>query len=178
MVKNMVEALIKMGNDVNGTYEFVGEIVVNRVLDTNSMIERYNLDKDVIDKFVWAITHFEEVMVGPYDTSKYLHLLPSIKKCLKHLKSDCYDTRRCVITFPSEHCFQSIQFLYRDNTINVICFMRSCDAIKNLAYDMWLCSFLGDVFKKHFEDVTGLKPHPVNRIVMTIGSLHVYKEDL
>lgn len=177
----ILEKLKKEGNDINGTYELVGKGLRTLPMTTKDIIDIFDLDKGILDGFVKAISNFEPTMVGPYITSKYFLLIPDLKEAVMQLNIDNLASRRCVITFPKEHCFQSIQFLVRDNTIHVVCFMRSCDVVKNLPYDLWLCSFLADMFAYYMEglydkeDVTAYTQH---YITMSFGSLHVYKEDL
>lgn len=172
----ILKKLKREGYDVNGTYEFIGKGLKTIPMTTSDIIELFNLDKGILDRFVKAISNFESTKVGPYITEKYFLLVPDLKEAVMQLNLDNQGSRRCVITFPKEHCFQSIQFLVRDKTIHVVCFMRSCDAIKNLPYDMWLCSFLADMFSYYMEDKA--KPYKHHYITMSFGSLHVYKEDL
>ena len=176
--ESIVDLIIKQGDDVHGTYELKGHVISLKMQKTEDIVRRYSLDEDVLNAFCRATHCFNKIQAGPYDTSKYLHLFPALKKSVKHLAFDCKETRRCVIQFPEGHCFQSIQFLLRDNTVNVVCFMRSCDAIKNLPYDIWLCSYLADVFANYVEEVVGIRPYLAHNIKMMFGSLHVYKEDI
>ena len=177
---SLIERLKRGANEVNGTYEFVGKGLKTKLITTEEIIDMFKLDTVMLNDFIKAISNFEETKVGPYITEKYFLLIPDLKAAVSQLKLDCKESRRCVITFPKEHCFQSIQFLVRENTINVVCFMRSCDAIKNLPYDLWLCSFLADMFAKYMEDsaISNEKPYKFHSITMSFGSLHVYKEDL
>ena len=177
LLQRVVTNIIKKAPAVKDTYELVGEMLEFPLVDTNSLIDMLELDRTVVNGFSWAIANFKDLKLGPFDTSKYFSIIPSIKKCIAQIKDDSNETRRCVIHFPEEHCFQSIQFLVRENTVNVVCFMRSCNAIKNLPYDIWLCSFLADIFGKHYEDVTGERPYQANKIKMMFGSLHVFRED-
>ena len=174
----MIDRLIKEGDEIRGTYEFIGRGLKTGLIKTSDVVSMFNLDMSVISTFVDAITTFKEMKVGPYDTSKYFLVIPDLKAALNHLKNDGVSSRRCVITFPPEHCFQSIQFLYRDNTVNVVCFMRSCDAIKNLPYDLWLCSFLAQLFASYIHGAGLGKPYPEHRITFSFGSLHIYRDDV
>lgn len=176
---NLLQRLVKEGDEVKGTYEFVGVGLKTVPLDTDTIIDMFKLDTTMLDAFIKAISNFEPAKVGPYITEKYFLLIPDLKEAVTQLKLDCKESRRCVITFPKEHCFQSIQFLLRENTVRVVCFMRSCDAIKNLPYDLWLCSFLADMFAYYVEGAAiAARPYKQHRITMSFGSLHVYKEDL
>lgn len=174
----IIDKLKKEGYETNGTYEFVGKGLKTSLIKTEDIIEMFNLDKAILNEFVKSITWFETKRVGPYQTDKYFLLLPDLKEAFSQLKVDNPESRRCVINFPKEHCFQSIQFLVRENTINVVCFMRSCDVIKNLPYDIWLCSFLADKFGSLMSAAMFSNPYTSHKITMSFGSLHVYKEDL
>lgn len=176
--RKLIEKLVKEGLDINSTYELIGHDIRARVTSTEEIIDIFELDKDVINGFVKAISNFDATKIGPYITEKYFLLMPSLKDAVLQLKLDSMGSRRCVITFPKEHCFQSIQFLVRENTIHVVCFMRSCDVVKNLPYDMWLCSFLADVFANYIEKTTNKTLYTHHNITMYFGSLHVFKEDL
>lgn len=77
------------------------------------------------------------------------------------------NTRQAVLIFESAHCFQSIQFLKRGDTVKVVCFMRSCDIEQKLPYDMLFLHMLGKKVAKAVgcENVT---------ISVAFGSLHRY----
>ena len=162
---------------INGTYEFCGVSCEFRGT-TDQIKEIFDISDEFEYNFVQAISSFKKKQIGPYITEKYFHIIPSIKEAVKQFKVDCFETRRCVIDFPEEHCFRSIQFLIRDNTINVVCFMRSCDAIKNLPKDMWLCSKMADMLSYYINRTLGLHPYKYQKIKMMFGSLHVYTKDL
>ena len=178
--KNIIDKIVKTGNEVNGTYELIAKGLTTKMMSTQDLIDILGLDVKVLDDFVKAIMTFTHDEIGPYKTEKYFMLIPDLKVAISHLIRDCIESRRCVIQFPPEHCFQSIQFLVRENTINVVCFMRSCDVIKNLPYDLWLCSFLADMFAYYMNEikVANERPYLEHNISMFFGSLHLYKDDL
>lgn len=164
-------------NEVNGTYEYLG--ITKRILGTTAEImDIFGIRSEFEHEFMQSICTFDKKQIGPYNTEKYFMLIPSLKEAIMQLKDDCIETRRCIINFPPEHCFQSIQFLVRENTVHVICYMRSCDAVKNLPCDIWICSKLADIFKKYLEDMLGMHPNEYHAISMMFGSLHVYKDDV
>ena len=172
--RELVNIIVRQGNEVNGTYELIGENVNVTFADTEFVKQIFGISDEFEKEFIEAICTMQEKVVGPYQTDKYLFLIPELKVAAKQLTEDCMETRRCTIVFPREHCFQSIQFLLRENTVNVVCFMRSCDAIKNLPYDIWLCSKLADMLSLYIEG----SPYKCHRIKMMFGSLHIYKKDL
>lgn len=175
--KDILLKLKHTANEVNDTYEEVG--ISHRFIGTtNTIKEMFNISDGFERDFIKAITEFDETTVGPYITEKYFMLIPALKKAMRQLKDDCYETRRCIIQFPDEHCFQSMQFLIRENTVHVVCYMRSCNAVKNLPVDLWLCSKMADIFKKYIADTVGEHLYEYHAITMMFGSLHVFKEDL
>ena len=178
--QKIVEKIVKTGNEVNGTYELIAKGLTTKMMTTHDVIDILNLDSKQLDEFITAIMTFDHKVVGPYITEKYFMMIPDLKIAVSQLVRDNIDSRRCVIKFPSEHCFQSIQFLLRENTINVVCFMRSCDAIKNLPHDIWLCSFLADMFSYYITEtkIVEERPYKEYNISMFFGSLHIYKDDL
>ena len=178
--KNIIEKLVKTGNEVNGTYELIAKGLTTKMLSTHDIVGILGLNSNMLDEFISAIMTFEYKTVGPYITEKYFMLMPNLKIAVSQLMRDNISSRRCVIAFPPEHCFQSIQFVLRENTVNAVCFMRSCDAIKNLPYDIWLCSFLADMFSYYITEskIVKERPYKEHNISMFFGSLHVYKDDL
>lgn len=176
--KRLIEEITKTGLEVNGTYEVIGS-KVNFVRTTSEYIkEMFEISNEFEQEFMESIYHFEEKKIGPYITEKYFLLIPELKIAIQQMVKDCIKTRRCVIAFPKEHCFQSIQFLVRENTINIVCYMRSCDAIKNLPHDAWLCYKLADIFSFYFTQLTEERPYDCHKLTMVFGSLHVFKEDI
>lgn len=175
--ENLIRKLQQEASEVNGTYEVIGE-TIQVFGSTIAIKEIFGIDTEFEYQFLKSISTFDEVVIGPYDTSKYFNLIPTLKKEVGHILSDCLTTRRCVITFPPEHCFQSIQFLIRENTVNVVCYMRSCNVIKNLPHDIWICSQMADIFSSYVENLTNEKLYTVNKIKMMFGSLHVFKEEI
>ena len=176
--KKLLEKICKEGNDVKNTYELLGTKVDVMLSDTKTVKEIFNISDEFESEFVESICKFIPKAIGPYITEKYFLLIPELKAAVDQLKNDCNETRRAVITFPKEHCFQSIQFLVRENTINVVCFMRSCDAVKNLPCDAWLCYKLADMFAYYMNETLKESPYKCHKLTMMFGSLHVYKEDI
>lgn len=167
----------KTGNEVNGTYELLSVPLSTGFISTKSLETTLGLDKNVTNEFKRCLFDGIKTKIGPYITEKYLFLIPALKSAMTQLKTDCSETRRCIISFPEEHCFQSIQFILRERTVHVSCFMRSCDVYKNLPYDLWICSFLADLYKIYCRDLLGMQSYDAHNITFLVGSLHAYKED-
>lgn len=175
--KSLLSKIKREGNEVNDTYELIGEQVIISLASTSTICEILNIEREFQTQFTSALFNFDEVEIGPYITEKYLFMIPALKKAIKQLSIDCSESRRCVIQFPEEHCFQTIQFLLRENTVNVVCYMRSCDSVKNLPHDIWICSFLADLFARYAYETVGATPYKQHKIIMSFGSLHMFKED-
>lgn len=177
--KELVNNIIKSGNEANNTYEIIGECVSIPLASSNTVASIFDIPDDFINEFSKAlqcIGHKEKI--GPYIMDKYTFIIPAIKSSIKWFLDDCEETRRCIVKFPPEHCFQSVQFLLRENTVNVVCHMRSCDAIKNLPHDAWLCSYMADILAESLNKCYNISPYKNHRVTMMFGSLHVYKEDV
>lgn len=177
--KELVNNIIKSGNEANNTYELMGECISIPLAGSNTASKMFDISDEFISEFTKALHSFRYANeVGPYIIDKYLFIVPAIKSAVKSFLDDCEETRRCVIKFPAEHCFQTVQFLLRENTINIICYMRSCDAIKNLPHDVWLCSYMADLLAESLNKCYKVSPYKNHRLTMMFGSLHVYKEDM
>lgn len=174
----LLKKLKKEAREINGTYEFIGR-TIEFVGNTAMVKSTFGITDDFEREFISAISKFEKKEIGPFLTEKYFLLLPGIKMAMGKLIRDCDETRRCVLNFPPEHCFQSVQFLLRDNTVHVVCYMRSCNAVKNLPYDMWLCAKMADIYAQTFMKMFPNKSRPYGyySISMMFGSLHMFKED-
>lgn len=172
----IVNSLVKAGTEVNGTYEHIGSSV-SYAGTTEMFSQAFDISSAFEHDFIQSISTFEAKQIGPYKTNKYFLLIPSLKEALIQLRDDCVETRRCIITFPPEHCFQSMQFFIREKTVEVVCYMRSCDVIKNLTHDMWICLKMADIFAKYVSDIFHVHPYDYHKVTMMVGSLHVFKED-
>jgi len=78
---------------------------------------------------------------------------------LSHLAPDC----------PDAACAASLQFLIRDNTLDVVLCMRSNDVIWGLPYDVFLFSFLQEMMAADLGIEVGLYHH-------FAASIHLYKQ--
>lgn len=112
--------------------------------------------------------------VGPYIVSHYIDMIKQLGELLHKILLEDEWSRQHIISFPKKHCFQYIQFLIRGNNVHVLANMRSCDFEKNFVHDLYLSYYCGKVIA----ELLGLlvkKRYTVN-VLMTIGSLHIYKK--
>ena len=170
---SLVLKIIKKGHDLMWTYELVGESLHFEGLCLEDMFDTYGLDHDEAIDFIVSVSNFVSKQIGPYDTSKYFNLISGTNTACDQFTIDGIDTRKAIVSFPPEHCFQSIQFLVRGGKIVIVCNMRSCDATKNLLFDVYICMGLANIVSKRLFGKINLGPTDV---YMNFGSLHVFKE--
>ena len=160
------------GSSVQGTREFANtRLVISDVrekpwgLDFNQML--------LVSQLLQAVNKQDDKMINEvYDSKYYLFLKRELEYVKGEFKHDCVATRRAVFQFPGTHCFDSIQVLIRDGGVIVTVNMRSCNAYKNLMCDIFLAQRLA------VEAVEGLKLKGDMHIIVNIGSLHLFKEDI
>lgn len=174
--KKLQADIVNEGELVRGTYEFANTRIVMTEIpsDYQSFFEKAGASIKEVGDLVKAITdgddnHITEI----YDSKHYTFLLKEIYGAFKHFVDDSYQTRRAVIAFPASHCFDSIQVLLRDNGIIITVNMRSCNAYKNLANDAFLVYLLVTFGLRSL-----LRKQGNVSMIMNIGSLHVFKEDV
>lgn len=170
----MVDGILRNGYPRLSTYEIVGQ-TVKTSLSFDELIDVFSVPRDVVNDFFTALIAHEKVNIGPYDTSQYLFIESALRKAIIQFDLDSVLTRRCIVQFPIYHCFQSIQFLVNSNCLNVICQMRSCNAVDNLPMDMIIVASLGNKVVEHLKKRFGLCIQH-QEIYMQIGSLHVFKK--
>lgn len=74
-------------------------------------------------------------------------------------------------------CTIGYQFIYRHNQLNVIYFIRSCDAYRHFRNDIYLTMRLAQWVAK--ETGLDLMPgRPLGTLQMVIGSFHIFKSDI
>ena len=167
------------GLKVRGTKEFINSRVVLRALQAKP----WNLEWDCLKaEYKEAAFLFHAILVGNehytseiYDAKHYVFLLDEMKNAASEIMKEGTDTRRANISFPSTHCFESIQVLIRGKSMYVTVNMRSCNAYKNLMNDLCLAHFIA--YHIAFlacidKDVTSAK------VVANIGSLHLFEGDV
>lgn len=117
----------------------------------------------------WTAYPTEESING-YIMSHYSNICPQLYKVKELYESNGAESRQLVISFPPEHCFQYIQFLFRNDEMLVIGNMRSCDFQKKFVMDTFITYRTGIQLAK----ILGVQNTNVC-VTMNIGSLHIYK---
>lgn len=132
-----------------------------------------------------AFSYFNKAMGNFSDNGKTMHgaygyrISPAVNDIIKKLKSD-KDSRQAVLTIYNHEkdlcnyngkdvpCTLSLQFLVRDDKLNMIVTMRSNDAVLGLPYDIY--NFTN--FQEVIANTLGID---VGTYVHQVGSLHVYE---
>ena len=118
-----------------------------------------------------------------YDISRYYDVFYNLENMLIDIgfadAEELFTSRRYVIEFPKEHCFQSIVFLFRhDRKIVCSVMMRSCDAYSNFLYDLFIAYMLAVSIKNKLLEQENFFVKIVRiDITFFITSFHVYLKD-
>ena len=154
------------------TFEAVGAHFKLKDLDDSffkelglNMVDAYNIVK--------YATYGEETSVGPYIISHYVDMFKQLENLSDVITEGNIWSRQHVIQFPAIHCFQSIQFLFRDNEANVVVNMRSCNYRKNFLMDVFLSYYCGITLAKAIEEKYKCTMDRIH-VIMNIGSLHIF----
>ena len=164
------------GEDVRDTKEIINHSSTYHDITTAEILKTFDLDLSLTMNFEYDIDNKIINTYGPYEMTKYHNIFDNLREAMQNLITDNINTRRCVIQFDKEHCFQNIQFLIRNNKLIVICNMRSCNVIDNFKSDIYICSILADRFKKLYVNMFSKSLEQTHDIIMNIGSLHRFKE--
>ncbi len=132
---------------------------------------------DLVDKFNGQITQFsddERHMSGAYGPP-VADQLPWVIRQIEEQE----DTRQALLTIwrprpgPSADvpCTISMQFMLRNDALEMVVFMRSNDLWLGFPYDL----FVFTMIQRYVADAIGVKAGPYHHHV---GSLHVYERDL
>lgn len=119
-----------------------------------------------------AVKHKEKV--GLYVIAKYVDMFNQLDDICNRIVNE-KDSRQLVIGFPKEHCFQSIQFLLRDNKLHCLVNMRSCNFEDNFLMDLYIAFFLAKRVNAALCQESCMCAASVI-ITMSIGSLHIFKK--
>lgn len=165
------------GKEVNNTKEMINNSTTYYNITTAEILNTFDLDLSLTMNFEYDVDNKIINKYGPYEMTKYHNIFDNLREAMQNLITDNINTRRCVIQFDKEHCFQNIQFLIRNNKLIVICNMRSCNVIDNFKSDIYICSLLADRFKKIYANMFSKSLEQTHDICMNIGSLHIIKEE-
>lgn len=167
----LLSEIVNKGYDLHDTFELVDAEVEFEDTKISDMFAKFGLDINMASEFLVAVRNLKCKQIGPYDTSKYFEAFDLTNIAYIQFESDNINTRRSVVQFPKEHCFESVQFIHRDGVLHVICNMRSCNAIDNLLFDAYICLCMAHIIRwKLSKKTTSVTLH------MHFGSLHVFKK--
>ena len=170
---HIIKDLAVSGCPVNGTHEFLNARVVFSNIERSDAFVWKGMGANIfeVNALMRAIHKGDNTFVSAtYDSNHYTFLKDAVDKARTQFNSDCVETRRAVIQFPENHCFETIQVLVRDKHVIIATNMRSCNAYKNLMNDAYLAYMMAMGVAHGFE---------IERCSMTmsIGSLHLFEED-
>ena len=136
------------------------------------------VDKHMFQAFIEMVTRPDHVeMIGPFVIDDYVDAFVQLGRLIESITVENIESRQHIITFPKLHCFTSIQFMLRDYTVDAICTMRSCNALKNFMNDACLTTLMANMVLHYVRDSYIMDARKVN-VIMQIGSLHLFKSDL
>ena len=87
--KELVEMIIQSGNEVNGTYEVIGEQIIVPLITSAGVQVMMDVPINLKEEFILALDNLETKQIGPYDTSHYLFMVNSVKALTKSILDDC-----------------------------------------------------------------------------------------
>ena len=172
--KRVLDDLKLGGLCVNGTREFLNtKIVISDIYGSSDHEwDEMGANHSEVNALCNAIDNEDDDFVSEtYNAKYYTFLKEAIESAREFFSSDCIETRRAVIQFPTTHCFETIQVLIRDKKCVIAVNMRSCNAYKNLMNDAYLSYKVAMAVALGFD---------IDDCVMSmnIGSLHLFEEDL
>lgn len=185
MKKKAISKLLKTFKDIEKnimkhetptTFEAVGAHFKLKDL-TNEAFKELGLNMTDAYNIVKYATCGEETSVGPYIISHYIDMFKQLKNLSEVITEGDIWSRQYVIQFPAIHCFQSIQFLFRDNEVFVVVNMRSCNFRKNFLMDVFLSYYCGVTLAQAIEEKYECTMDRIH-VIMNIGSLHIFKNEV
>ena len=162
-------------NETPKTYE----LVASRFKLTNIKkddFDYFGLDKKKREMIVDGISSGRNIKVGPYQLCEYFDMFMQLDGIAQSLYLKNLWSRQHVITFRKLHCFQNIQFLFRDEKVIVVVNMRSCNYVDNLLMDIYLATFCGHHLMCFVNEFNTYCTFNQVDVIMNIGSLHIFKE--
>lgn len=178
-----LKLLIKK-NETESTYEKINatlsfpefNVDIFKTLKRND-VAQFNLNNAAFIA-MHAFLGNSKKQIGVYQLDKYVPAYNQLKEIWKQIGSNekPIDSRQFIIEFEKLHCFQTIQFLFRNRKLIVIANMRSCNFEVNLLTDLFLLYHMG--YLTFLESCSNYNLDIIDAIdiKMNIGSLHIFKE--
>lgn len=176
-LQNIEQAI--MNNQTSTTYELICPQIQFMEL-SDKAFEEMGLDLGTAYSIVSnAISGNDKVIIGPYQIHAYVDMFKQLEQLKKSINRENCESRQFIIRFGRLHCFQTIQILIRDNEVFAVANMRSCCFDTHLLTDAFMTYMCGvyvadEIFDK---GVTGGESLKVN-VIMNIGSLHIFKDEV
>lgn len=150
----------------NFNYSFIN--IRNEDFDDYNGVEDLSLIYDYIQENI----ENDSRVIGHYIIDKYTFLNKELEYIINRFEENGKETRQAIISFPREHCFESIQFLHRQNKLITIVNMRSCNFEANFVGDIYLAFRLSKTVASRVKLYT--KQIDIH---MNVGSLHIFDYD-
>jgi hypothetical protein len=166
-----------MQNKTEKTYQLVG--ASPRFYDiTTQKLQTMGVDTNQgINIVTQAMLKNALAIIGEYKISHYVGMFEQLRELEQTMLRQSVESRQLVISFPKLHCFQNIQFLFRDKEVFIIINMRSCNFRKNFLTDLFLGYYCGTILAVAWEQKYGFTFDTFN-VIMNIGSLHIFKSEV
>ncbi|MCX7924110.1 MAG: hypothetical protein N3B21_19190 [Clostridia bacterium] len=174
ILKDIETGIMKF--ETSTTFEMMGAHYRFREMDTETF-KAIGLNYDEIMQIIKYACYGEITSVGPYLIKDYVDMFKQLDNISDNLTEVDLETRQMVITFPTLHCFQNIQFLLRNNDMYVMVNMRSCNFKVNFLKDMYLSYYCGLNIANQLKLIRGCTINHIH-VIMNIGSLHIYKKEV
>lgn len=176
-LKSLESKILTFGIETSSTRELIGERVVVSNGGYDEIAKSYAADGNIVLKLLYCSIAKKVTKAGPFLTHHYFDMFKQLSGICNYIKGSMNDqpevleSRQFIIKFEPKHCFQSMQFLLRGDTVYIISNMRSCNFKKNLLYDVLLSALCANMVKQIVQ-AKGIC------VIMNIGSLHIFKEDI
>ena len=109
-----------------------------------------------------------------YDPDKYYEYFTEALKGIELSQDKRIDSRQMIVHFEQLHCFETLQFLIRQDNLYIFCNMRSCDFKNNFAEDVLLICLLSNMIREVLREQTEIDLNTIY-LGFNIASLHIYK---
>lgn len=164
----------------NNTKELCGVAFMLDHVNTNDFSHKAQINARGIitqcEANIKGVEHggYKNICIDGYIIDKYVDMVKQFLDVLPRFTKEDKLTRQATIVFEQMHCFQSIQFLIRNNEMYAMVFMRSCDFDKKFETDMCLVCSLIEALDGYLM-IKGITSGPMeHNITALIGSLHRY----
>lgn len=119
-----------------------------------------------------------KAIIGPYKIEHYVDIFKQLENLSEMITEDNIWSRQFIIQLPAIHCFQSIQFIMRNDALHIVVNMRSCNFKVNLITDIFISYYCGETLAQLMEEKFNGYTFDKIHVIMNIGSLHIFKSEV